>query len=127
MSIAKGTKHIPWTPEDDARLVFICTRNQSIGVNGTMVIKAAVWREIAALMGNGRTVRSCKDRFWTREARAKLKYKPRAPIDHRAQRIVGRRLPGILPEPASITAFICGDPLPGRSALDEKRREESRA
>jgi Myb-like DNA-binding domain len=108
-----------WSNEDSDKLMELCkARTWGDG---------EAWMAIAAQFP-GRTVSACRHRYDevkrnragkpTNRERPKYNYKNvvRTP-EELADRL---RPPPDLPPPASLTAFLCGDPLPGRSALDKK-------
>lgn len=81
------------------------------------------WAEIGIALG--RSLAACKGKyFWERDRAVRKK----APVGPAVQTWRGRdaameraRMRNArAPEPQSLTAWLCGDPLPGRSALDQK-------
>jgi hypothetical protein len=76
------------------------------------------WAEIAKRLH--RSVAACKTRF--SERRRGQRGGPIILTTRREAVETARQQQLTLPQPASITAWVCGDPLPGRSALDQKRQ-----
>lgn len=116
-----GVKWQPWTPEEDTRLWALVRAAQATGGKFD-------WHAIAAQMPN-RNPDACKQHYFLlkRKEEGRPERKPYAERERRtrAEIVEARQAP--IPETkwprhASLTAAICGDPLPGRSALDEKRQ-----
>lgn len=110
-----------WTEADNARLYETCRHH--------LHISEWQWREIAKEF-EGHTACACQCQYSVLKARAegrdRIRHR-RDPNAHYVQSVpkaalAQRREP--LPEPASITAAVLGDPLPGRSALDRMRHKE---
>lgn len=87
------------------------------------------WRAVAEHFP-GRTHYAVRQRFLTlRNRAAGIKHERKdseRPIRTKKRKIataapVMLQAPPDLPPPHSLTAFLLGDPLPGRSALDQKR------
>ena len=115
--MSKG-RFYPWSDEDSEKLFELCkTRLWGDG---------EAWMAIAAQFP-GRTVSACRHRYDevkrmkadkpSNRERRKYNYKN---VVRTPEELSVRMKPINLPEPASITAFVFGDPLPGRSALDKK-------
>lgn len=109
-----------WTDEMDARMLELC---------GTGV-RPDQWPVIAESFP-GRSPLSCRQHWFLLRQKAKgIPMKKRGPRQSRAKDSLRPRPvrsdavmqapPARLPTHRSITALLCGDPLPGRSALDEK-------
>jgi hypothetical protein len=98
---AKDSGRRPWTAE------------QSDEVMRLRDVEHRQFPEIDRLMGRkkGSCAQHYRDRVSRRNRTAGHAAAPKAAL----------RLPPQLPEPATITAWLCGDPLPGRSALDQAR------
>lgn len=116
---AKAGPHPFWSAEEDKRVLELCQH-----VSGEQA-----WREVAERFP-GRTHYAVRQRFLTLRNRAAGIKRERTdserPIRTQKRTIVGAapivlQTPPDLPPPASLTAFLLGDPLPGRSALDQKR------
>ncbi len=115
-----------WPAEDDAKLMAAC--------GGRAVVGEAGWRAIAERMSLPRTWQSCRQRagYLHRKATGTAP-KPRKPRERKVNgRIFRSRegmqdppAPGSIPQPASITAALFGDPLPGRSALDKRPQADT--
>ena len=126
MGISTGGRNrfIPWSKEDTAKLTQLC---KAVPHYKTM-IGAKRWDLICAHFPT-RTRVAVKQHWSGLKAKAAGK-PPRIRYDrllinpsivrHSPQERAIRQNPVQLPPPKSITAFICGDPLPGRSALDRK-------
>lgn len=111
-----------WTQDDDDRMTALCTGRDLVGADR--------WEPIAEHFP-GRSFLACRQRWLY--LRNKLAGKPmtRAPKkrttaarSHKemvAAKRENRQQP--LPEirHMSLTAALCGDPLPGRSALDQRK------
>jgi len=116
-------KRVFWTDQEDEKLLQLCNSRLVPGVNGLPGLNKQAWADVAAQFPD-RTLASCKNRFWNRAERAapKRSYKERvSPKNHFVESHSGLQRPVHLPEPSSLTAYLLGDPLPGRSALDKKR------
>jgi hypothetical protein len=117
-------RNIAWTAEEDERLVGLRRRGESA-------------KAIAALLN--RTVKSVQARIADRgikrdgtvcaalaaERRRKSRAAVRAwQLAHRATPVAAKPQPEPWqfppPDTRDMTAFLCGDPLPGRSALDRR-------
>lgn len=98
-----------WSNAEDAELERRCDAGEPFDVVGHDL---------------GRTRHACKQRYNTLKRPnttiAAVKTDPREAALAEAQRL--RQAP---PVHDSVTAWFCGDPLPGRSALDQKRTEEA--
>lgn len=108
-----------WTPEEDARLLAL--RQQGL-----------TWDTIAAALP-GRTTHGCQSRAYSLSARGasgvgRERSNFSVPSQERrsaiARAIAARD--AAAQAPRTLTAMICGDPLPGRSALDQAPRVERR-
>ena len=119
----------PWSDEDSKKLVKLCKASERPFVRDQLKISNADWEKIAKIFP-GRSPVGCKQRYGFMKAKAegrvaatyyktKDQYRTREEIK---QRYSPREA---IPLPASITAFVFGDPLPGRSALDRKREGAS--
>lgn len=108
-----------WTPEEDARLLAL--RQQGM-----------TWDTIAAALP-GRTVHGCQSRAYSLSERGasgigKERSNFGVPAQERrcaiARALAARDAAAMAPR--TLTAMICGDPLPGRSALDQGPRGQRR-
>ena len=99
---AKESGRLPWT-----------TTEQSDEVMRLRDVEHRQFPEIDRIMGRkkGSSAQHYRDLVSQRNRAAGKVAAPKAALRARPQ----------LPDPASITAWLCGDPLPGRSALDEAR------
>lgn len=95
----------PWTEDEESQM-----RQDLAG--------GLTWIEVAKRLQ--RSVASCKTRFSSR--RRGQRGGPIVLPTRREAVEIARQQQLKLPQPASITAWVCGDPLPGRSALDQKRQ-----
>lgn len=104
-----------WTPQEDARLLAL--RQQGL-----------TWDTIAAALP-GRTVNACTARAYSLSERGasgigKARSSDGVPSQERrsaiARALAARDAAAMAPR--TLTAMICGDPLPGRSALDQGSR-----
>lgn len=109
----------PWSDEDSDKLMELC--------------KARTWGDGEAWMAiaeqfPGRTVSACRHRHdeVKRNRADKVRHRDRRKYNYKnvvrtpEELAVRLQPPPDLPPPASLTAYLCGDPLPGRSALDKK-------
>ncbi len=122
-----NTTFIPWSKQDDAKLVKLCEHYTKHRAK----IPMRTWQIIAAEFP-GRSVGSVRLRYGAlkaaKEGRCYAPSRNERAANPRYVRSVERsdtprQAPQPLPLPTSITAFVCGDPLPGRSALDKKLQE----
>lgn len=118
-----------WTPEEDALLRR----------HGDDIVKRGQWHALAAARFPGRSGEACRIRYQTLQRRA-LGFEPKPRIRASAAkghptfvRRVDREAEALAEGAAArnrchttITGYVFGDPLPGRSALD-KRNAEARA
>jgi hypothetical protein len=115
-----------WTKESDDILYSFCKSRLQPGKNGLPSVCKQDWDECGKLFPK-RSVHACKSRFGELKALAegKIPYRKRNRIEREkpGEFVTRMQNPARLPLPSSITAFICGDPLPGRSALDKKLSE----
>src|SRR4029077_11004340 len=109
-----------WSAEEDAKLVELCS------IDSPQKRKRDTFWIDAAAQLPGRTGVACQQRWLVlrgkKEKRHDIK-KPRPQVrsfQHSSTR-PGMQQPVHLPEHDSITHMICGDPRPGRSALDQRR------
>lgn len=113
-----------WPKADDDKLMAAW--------GGRAVVGEAGWRAIAETMSLPRTWQSCRQRvsYLHRKATGRLPKKR----ERKERKINGRIFrskdgmqdpPASLPRPASITAALFGDPLPGRSALDKRPQADT--
>lgn len=101
----------PWNAEEDALLMQLL---------GTMtVVSFETWQSIKPQFPS-RTLPAIRMR-WT-SLKLGTEAKRRKALNGEAKPLPAIRtrmqIPRDLPLPASLTALICGDPIPGRSALD---------
>lgn len=117
--------HRQWSAAEDALVRELCLDKNISGLEA--------WREIAGRFP-GRSVYAVRQRLLTLRMLADGTKRPRQPKLARAAK--GRRRRSKLdveptlsvqpprptsPAPVNLTAWVFGDPLPGRSALDQKR------
>lgn len=107
-----------WSTTEDARLLEITA---AAPVKGD-----AAWREVAAKNFPGRSPNAVQQRVVTLRNKAKGIDRDYSHSDWRLkERAVGTAAAQIAAASAAqhttLTAFLCGDPLPGRSALDKLR------
>lgn len=107
-----------WSSEEDETLLSAC--------RGTMVSGDAAWQKVADLLP-GRSFTAVRQRIITlrNKARGILRDPDRKdrPLKRKKSLAAEAVLspPVSLPQHRTLTAFLFGDPLPGRSALDQKR------
>lgn len=130
-----GAKWGKWSGEQDALLRELC---EAYGRNGIQ------WQEISEQF-EGRTPQACKQHWLNmrnqaagKPQRTRIRESEAKPNSRRVRRtreqVVALKQaamqepipPARLPQPKSITAFVFGDPLPGRSALDQMQQEGRR-
>lgn len=107
-----------WTAEEDARLIEICAAASVQGI--------AAWRAVAEEFP-GRSYFAVRQHYLTLRQKAAGVTRTRRKERPAPER--SRQMPASVPsastipatEHLSLTAALCGDPLPGRSALDQKR------
>jgi Myb-like DNA-binding protein len=106
-----------WTEADTTRLTTLV--DQRSGLN---------WTEIAERFP-GRTPKSCAAHYRAAKLRARgikrERWSPPPVNPDRVHRTTPLQQPRELPLPATITAYVLGDPLPGRSALDKRMMQQS--
>ena len=108
-----------WTPHEDTKLLDL--------IKGRQRLSTAEWEAVGKNFPD-RSIHAIRNRYSYLRAIATGNLTPRRSgravnarhIRHNAEDIALRANPIDLPYPASITAFVFGDPLPGRSALDKK-------
>lgn len=81
-----------------------------------------------AEMFPGRTKKDCANKYYLEQARRANTASPTIAVRERIRRsgkqiIEALQKPMRLPEHATLTAALFGDPLPGRSALDRQRHD----
>lgn len=101
----------PWSYPESTKLLKAC---------GDRSIPRTEWMAIAASLGGTRTVAACKQQLAKLRALDRRK-KNQVKADARRAEMQAPPAPHALPQHASLTAAIFGDPLPGRSALDQRR------
>lgn len=108
-----------WTPEEDARLLKKLRGRTGLGQD--------FWIRLADQFPQ-RSFHAIRQRYLTlrmQEAGIKRERHPRPRTTKAHQTPRTKPEPKIVrpptPHHVNLTAFLCGDPLPGRSALDEKR------
>jgi hypothetical protein len=116
-----GGPYPAWTDAEDRRLLDKLDGRQGVGQE--------FWIEFAAEFP-ARSFYAVRQRYLTlRQKASGLPPKPRVRHTHPVKSQKHRRFTGqepvvaVPPQPPheTLTAFLCGDPLPGRSALDQKR------
>lgn len=112
-----------WSPDDDARLLARCAARQVKGEQA--------WRAIAEHFP-GRSFFAVRQRYLILRMKAagiarNRKRKSRAVKGRKrfAPTASPLQLRPLLPEHKTLTAAFFGDPLPGRSALDQKRSAQA--
>jgi len=112
-----------WTADEDARLIRMCHGKVIRGEEGWLIIADEF---------PGRSLYAVRQRHLTLRYKASgIKRQPRPrhqrPKHDAANALRKRTMPAppmpsrpACPMPASLTAWIFGDPLPGRSALDQR-------
>lgn len=97
-----------WSIEDDRRLFAYAQDGIPVGEE--------VWTTIVAQFP-GRSLIACRDRLRKMIADAReAKRKRASPV-----KVKLMQRPRDFPLHATLTALICGDPIPGRSALDQRK------
>ncbi len=108
-----------WPAADDALLMKRWAGRAVVGEEG--------WKAIAEGLSLPRTWQSCRQRVqYLRRKASGIAPKKREPRERKVngriyQRDKMQEPLAYLPQPASITAALFGDPLPGRSALDQRQ------
>ncbi|MGA7072112.1 SANT/Myb-like DNA-binding domain-containing protein [Bradyrhizobium sp.] len=108
----------PWSQEDSARLYQLADNRPNNGKN---------WPSISKEF-QGRSPASCREHYFAQLRRRSYSCPPGGPrrfIEPVSRDRSPRQEPINLPAPATLTAFLCGDPVPGRSALDRKQLERA--
>lgn len=104
-------KFRPWSTEEDDLLRQLCAGDK---------VKGPGWLDLPQYFA-GRTVGACQQRWIVLRDGPKPAHTRKAqPLKPLPLREASLQQPIDLPKPASLTAFILGDPLPGRSALDRR-------
>jgi hypothetical protein len=120
--MSSGKKIIAWTEEETARLMRAYRREAAAG------FRKLSWPDVARDVP-GRTVEQCQGKVryqihGPRDSYKEVRHEgePRVKVipadviaDARKRRFLSHR---------SLTSAFFGDPLPGRSALDERKREQ---
>lgn len=75
----------------------------------------------------GRTKKDCANKYYLEQAKRSNTAAARTPVYRRSRHeiVAALQVPGRLTEHTTLTAAFFGDPLPGRSALDQRRVEAS--
>lgn len=73
----------------------------------------------------GRTRKDCANKYYLEQAKQNNTAAVRTPVYRRSRSeiVAALQAPGRLVEHETLTAAFFGDPLPGRSALDQRSRE----
>jgi len=118
-----NSKSRAWSAAEDEKLTALC--------KGHSTSLSAGWEEIAQHF-EGRSYLACRQRWLNLRrkesgAPVRVRVTPRRANGRVISAAVAKNTmqvapsPGALPSHASLTSAIFGDPLPGRSALDQKR------
>lgn len=113
-----------WSREDSAKLLKLHT--EAKGDRTNVRIRTDIWQQIAVHFP-GRTLKAVRNHhanlMTLANGKSRGRYRVTNPkfVVRNPEDITLRQNPIALPPHATITAFVFGDPLPGRSALDQKR------